>query len=181
MKKLAIFFPGAGYGMDCPLLYYADFLYETNGFERIHLDYQNILLNMELSLEDKQKQLRSYIWEQLEPVDFSSYDEIVFISKSIGCEEAGRIVDFCKLFGSLNVDPVQIFLTPVAEALPYCGKNCRVVIGTHDKAYSLFHEHCNAHQIPLLAIAGGDHSLEISGKPFESIEALKQVLEFIHV
>ena len=27
MKKLVIIFPGAGYGLDCPLLYYADFVY----------------------------------------------------------------------------------------------------------------------------------------------------------
>lgn len=50
MKKLIIFFPGVGYAMDCPLLYYADFIYETNGFDRIYLNYQSILSNADLTL-----------------------------------------------------------------------------------------------------------------------------------
>ena len=53
MKKLIVLFPGAGYGLDCPLLYYADFLFETNGYERIHMDYQSVLSNRELSMENK--------------------------------------------------------------------------------------------------------------------------------
>ena len=80
MKKLIIFFPGAGYGMDCPLLYYADFIYEINGFDRIHLNYQSILSNTELSLEDKLNELRRYILEQVKNVDFNLYDEIVLFS-----------------------------------------------------------------------------------------------------
>lgn len=179
MKKLVVLFPGAGYGLDCPLLYYADFLYETNGYERLHLDYQHILLNAELTLEEKPKQLRSYIWEQLEPIDFASYDEVVFISKSIGTTEAGRVAEFCQLFGSLKTEPVQIFLTPVAETLPYCKENCFVVIGTDDRAYPAFKTHCEAKQIPALYLEGADHSLEIAEKPLESIDVLKKVMEFI--
>lgn len=57
MKKLIILFPGAGYGLDSPLLYYADFIYETKGYDRIHMNYQSILSNTDLSLESKLAQV----------------------------------------------------------------------------------------------------------------------------
>ena len=103
MKKLAILFPGAGYGLESPLLYYADFLYEANGFERIHMNYQDILLNMDLSTEDKIEKVREYIWKQVENIDFSIYKEIVFLSKSIGCVEAGILAE------RVNLDVKQVF------------------------------------------------------------------------
>ena len=93
MKKLSIFFPGAEYGMDCPLLYYADFIYETNGFDRIYLNYQSVLSNTELTLEEKLNEVRRYILEEVENVDFVSYDEIIFLSKSIGSVEAGILAN----------------------------------------------------------------------------------------
>lgn len=65
MKKLAIIFPGANYGLDSPLLYYADFIFEANGYERRHKDY--------------------------EQVNFSEYDKIVFLSKSMGAVKAGEM------------------------------------------------------------------------------------------
>lgn len=178
MKKLAIFFPGAGYGMDCPLLYYADFLYETLGFERLKLNYQNILCEKELPLEEKLCQLRSYIHQHLENIDFGSYDEIIFIAKSIGCTEAGLVAEKYIIPSIENTSAKfhQIFLTPVFEALPFCDTKCHVIIGTNDKAYSLFQEHCTAKHIPLFSVEGGDHSLEIAGKPLESIDVLKKVL-----
>lgn len=186
MKKLAVFFPGAGYGMDCPLLYYADFLFETKGYERLKLNYQDILLNKEMCLDDKLAQLRAYITKEFDAIHFNAYEEIVFISKSIGCVEAGRIAEkyvnlsFTEFSNQCKMsNPIQIFLTPVADALPYCSGNSRVIIGTKDKAYPLFKEHCAKHRIPALFIEGGDHSLEIADKPFESIEVLKKVLTFI--
>lgn len=179
MKKLAIFFPGAGYGMDCPLLYYTDFLYETRGFERLKLNYQNILLEKEFPLEDKLCQLRSYIHQHLEKLDFDSYDEIIFIAKSIGCVEAGLVTEkyIIPCIKNTSTKFQQIFLTPVSEALPFCDTKCHVIIGTNDKAYSLFQKHCTTNHISLLSVEGGNHSLEIAGKPLESIDVLKKVLE----
>lgn len=46
MKKLAILFSGAGYGLDSPLLYYANFLFEIKGYERLHMKYQDILIGI---------------------------------------------------------------------------------------------------------------------------------------
>lgn len=173
MKKLIIFFPGAGYGMDCPLLYYADFIYETNGFDRIYLNYQSILSNADLTLEDKLNEVRRYILEEVENVDFAYYDEIIFLSKSIGSVEAGILAK------RLDLEATQVFITPIEEAISYCNSESYVVIGTQDKAYEIYKEHCDKNKIKALYIKDANHSLEVEGQPYESIDVLKRVMRFI--
>ena len=53
MKKLVVMFPGVGYTMDCPLMYYASFLYEAKGYEQIHMKYNHILFEPDLTKEEK--------------------------------------------------------------------------------------------------------------------------------
>lgn len=173
MKKLIVIFPGAGYGLDSPLLYYADFLYETNGYERIHMDYQNILSNRELSLENKIAMIREYVYEQVKDIDFTAYDEVVFLSKSIGSMEAGILAE------KLGVNVIQIFITPIEEAIPYCDTDCYVVIGTEDKAYQTYKEYCDANSIKALFVEGANHSLEVEGQPYQSMDILKTIMQFI--
>lgn len=173
MKKLIVIFPGAGYGLDSPLLYYADFLYETNGYERIHMDYQNILSNRELSLENKIAMIREYVYEQVKDIDFTAYDEVVFLSKSIGSVEAGILAE------KVGVNVIQIFITPIEEAISYCKTNSYVVIGTDDKAYQTYKEYCDANSIKALYVEGANHSLEVEGQPYQSMDILKTIMQFI--
>ena len=173
MKKLIVIFPGAGYGLDSPLLYYADFLFETKGYERIHMDYQNILSNRELSLENKIAMIREYVYKQVKDIEFTSYDEIVFLSKSIGALEAGILTE------KLGVNVIQIFITPVEEAVSYCEKNSYVVIGTKDKAYQVYKDYCDTNDIKALFVDEANHSLEVEGKPYQSMDVLKKVMQFI--
>lgn len=173
MKKLVIIFPGAGYGLDCPLLYYADFLYETKGFDRLHMNYQNILSNAELSIESKLVKVREYVLEQVKDVNFAVYDEIVFLSKSIGSVEAGILAE------RLGIKVTQVFITPIEEAISYCDKDSYVVIGTRDKAYQIYKEHCDTNKIEALYINDANHSLEVEGKPYKSIDVLKKVMQFV--
>lgn len=173
MKKLIVFFPGAGYGMECPLLYYADFIYETNGFDRIHLNYLNIFSNRDLSLEDKLQNVREYILEQVKNINFDLYDEVVFLSKSVGSVEAGILAE------RLNLAVTQVFITPIEEAISYCNCESYVVIGTQDKAYEVYKEHCDKKKIKALYIKDANHSLEVERQPYESIDVLKNVMQFI--
>lgn len=173
MKKLIVIFPGAGYGLDSPLLYYADFIYETNGYERIRMDYQSIISNRGLSLENKLLKIREYVYEQVKDLDFTFYDEIVFLSKSIGSVEAGILAE------ELGIKVIQIFITPIEEAVSYCNVNSYVVIGTKDKAYQTYKEYCDANSIKALYVEGANHSLEVEGKPYQSIDVLKNVMHFI--
>lgn len=173
MKKMVVFFPGAGYGMDSPLLYYADFLFETKGYDRLVMNYEGILCNRELELEEKIRQLREYELERVSQIDFTMYDEVVFLAKSVGTVEAGWLAE------KLDIKVQQIFLTPMKEALNYCTGMAKVVIGTADSVYAMYKEYCDKEKVDTLYIKDGNHSLEVVGKPYESIEMLKKVLEFI--
>ena len=173
MKKLVIMFPGVGYTMDCPLLYYASFLYETKGYEQIHMKYNSILLNPEVSREEKTLQAREYVWEKIKDIDFAVYDEVVFLSKSFGTAEAGILAE------ELGINPAQIYLTPVPRALPYIKETDKVVIGTADEVYPECKAYFDGHGIQPMYIEGADHSLEVKGKPFESLEILQDVMRYI--
>ena len=173
MKKLAVMFPGVGYNMDCPLLYYTSFLYEAKGYEQIHMKYNSIFFEPDLSREEKSLRVRAYVWEKVKEIDFSVYGEVVFLSKSVGTIEAGFLAE------KLGIDVAQIYLTPVPDAFQYIKEVDTVVIGTADEVYSQCKAYCDEHGIKPLYVKGANHSLEVEGKPFESLEILKDVMRYI--
>ena len=173
MKKLVIMFPGVGYTMDCPLLYYASFLYEAKGYEQIHMKYNSILLNPDLPREEKTLRARDYVWEKAKDIDFTTYDEVVFLSKSFGTAEAGILAE------RLGIAPTQVYLTPIPRALPYIKRKDTVVIGTADEVYPECKAYFEEHGIQPMYIDGADHSLERKGKPFESLEILRDVMHLL--
>ena len=173
MKKLVIMFPGVGYTMDCPLLYYASFLYEAKGYEQIHMKYNHILFEPDLTKEEKTLKARNYIWEKSKGIDFSAYDEAAFLSKSFGTAEAGILAE------RLGIEPVQIYLTPMPRALPYIKETDKVVIGTADEVYPECKTYFDEHGIIPLYIEGANHSLELKEKPFESLQILQDVMKYI--
>ena len=91
VKKLLLIFPGVGYGFNHPLLYYADSVFEAKGYERKYMKYQEIFLDRELTFEEKADKVREYVEEQANQIDFSMYEEIIFLSKSVGSLEAGAL------------------------------------------------------------------------------------------
>lgn len=137
------------------------------------MNYQTILSDKELSLENKLIKIREYIYEQVKDIDFSLYDEVVFLSKSIGSVEAGILAE------KLGVNVIQIFITPIEETIPYCDTDSYVVIGTEDKAYQAYKEYCDANCIKALFVEGANHSLEVEGQPYQSMDILKEVTRFL--
>lgn len=173
MKKLVVIFPGVGYGFTHPLLYYADLLYEAKGYERIYMSYQDICRDPNLTLEKKKAKVREYVFEQANGIDFKEYEEVIFLSKSIGTAEAGALAE------KMGIKVTQIFLTPIERAIPYIQADSNVVIGTADEAYPLYKKYCDEHNIKALYIEDGDHSLEVQGEPYKNIDILKQVMQFV--
>ncbi len=168
MNKLVVIFPGLGYGVDAPLLYYADFLFETKGYKRIHIDYKQYLQDTSLTIPQRLNRLRQYELEQLKTICWSKYDTIVFLSKSIGTMVAGWIAD------QLRLPVKQIFLTPIIEAVPYCTPDTTVIMGTNDRHYSAYQHHDRSLYFP-----GADHALEVKNDPLRSVENLKEYLTFL--
>ena len=109
----------------------------------------------------------------MKDIDFASYDEIVFLSKSIGSVEAGVLAE------KLGINVIQIFITPVEEAVCYCNADSYVVIGTQDKAFQIYKDYCDANNVKALYIDDANHSLELEGKPYQSVDILKTVMQFI--
>ena len=89
MSKLMIIFPGIGYTPDKPLLYYGRKTAEKAGYECLAVSYDfhgdkgKIRGNAE-KMQEVFQELYAQTKEALKDVDLSSYEEVLFLSKSVG-------------------------------------------------------------------------------------------------
>ena len=67
----------------------------------------------------------------------------------------------------------------MTKALPYIKEGDTVVIGTADEVYPECKKYCDEHGIRPMYIEGANHSLEVEGKLFESLEILRDVMRYI--
>ncbi|MGO5230279.1 hypothetical protein ACTQ1U_04355 [Thermoguttaceae bacterium LCP21S3_D4] len=180
MNKLAIFFPGIGYHCDKPLLYYSRKLAGETGYETIlTLDYSlsgsNITGNIRGDKE-KMQQAFSYLYEQaakqLSSVNWSEYDEILFVSKSIGTIIASAYAQ------NEHISCRQILYTPLCETYDFHPQNAIAFIGTSDpwsnieKVTGISREQ----KIPLFLYPDANHSLETKDT-LGNIKTLRNVME----
>lgn len=173
-KKVVVIFPGANYSADCPLLYYAGFKFELRGYEKIDINY-NEFLKQDKSFEECLRDINNSVISQLQNFNLPKYDDIVFVSKSLGTVVAGWVEE------ELCIKVRHIFLTPIEETLPYIkyGKNIAAVIaGTADKQLNanILKEHCKKENIYLKQIQGAGHRLEFWGDIDKNIEILREVV-----
>ena len=110
MKKLAVIFPGVGYHTDKPLLYYSKKLASKSGYEIKEVPYGKFPKGVKGSREKMEKAFFSAVKqaeEILKDVDFSLYDDILFISKSVGTAVSSAYA------GMHHVTTRNIYYTPV--------------------------------------------------------------------
>lgn len=184
MNKLAVLFPGIGYTCDKPLLYYAASAASDHGYEIHRFDYgQDIHTFHGRTPEELEPVIKLALkrsLRQLDSIDFSYYDKIVFISKSIGtviaCEAQNHF--------HLEKKALQFLLTPIPPSIPYL-KDIRgkFFAGTTDpyiteaavrnaakcypdKTGGIF-ENCN-------------HSLEHPGDTPGNLKNLRQIIECLN-
>lgn len=131
MKNIAVFFPGIGYTVDKPLMYYSRKLATSLGYEIKLLPYEGF---PEKVIGNKDKMYASYdiamsqAREMIKDIDFSQYDNIVFIGKSIGTIVSTTIaLDY-------NIsDKVRFILyTPLEQTFKRPAKNAIAFSGTAD-------------------------------------------------
>ena len=168
-KNVILLFPGKGYGNSNPLLYYAKLKYEAMGYDCLPVDYRNAF-NEGKTIDD----IKDIVFKQLQDIDFSSFGDVVFLSKSVGTVFAGWLAEI------LGLKIRHIFITPLQGALQYIkGPNVQIVVsGTKDKYLdsNILSEHCSSNNIKLVLIDNANHSLEVDGGFEENIEILKQVV-----
>lgn len=173
-KKIVVIFPGANYSADCPLLYYAGFKFEIGGYEKVVINYGD-LDNKYNSLAQFIEAVKLYVLTKLRAIDLSQYEDIVFVSKSMGTAVAGWIEE------KLCIKARHIYLTPIGETLPYIKKDKDIIIvvaGTRDKLLNtdILKEHCMKENIPLKLIDGAGHRLEVKGDIDRNIELLREIV-----
>lgn len=177
MSKIAVYFPGIGYHCDKPLLYYSravaielgyenykniSYAYKTGNIrgndEKIREVYESLLLQAESALAD---------------ISWSAYDDVLFISKSIGTIIAASYAQKYKLKNTRH-----ILYTPLAQTYLFAPNHAIGFIGTSDP-WSDTNEIIrlsDVHHIPLTVYNGCNHSLEC-GDTLRNLEILKDVMK----
>ena len=177
MSKIAVFFPGIGYHCDKPLLYYSRKIVCELGYQddrNVSYTYhaENIRGNEE-KMNEAYEALFSQTEAQLTDIDWSEYDDVLFISKSIGTIIAAS---YAKKYGLKHVR--HILYTPLAQTFLSAPTNAIVFIGTADpwSDTDAIIQLSKANHIPLTVYEECDHSLECADT-LKNIENLKDIMQ----
>ena len=167
-NNLMVLFPGNRYTAAHPLLYYAHLKYERKGYQVIRINYGSF---------NTIDEAKSSALAQIKEIDFTIYDDIVFISKSMGTVIAGEIAE------TLSTSVRHVYLTPLEDTLRFIkyGENISIVIaGTKDPYMDahILKEHCEQEKIKPELIEDADHSLEVSDDADINIDILKRIVDF---
>lgn len=173
--KLAVLFPGVGYHVDKPLLYYAKDLAAALGYGIREITYGTLPAGIKGSAEKMQNAFEIALKNALkicEAVEWEGCDEILFISKSIGTAVAADTA------GRLGIKTRNIYYTPVRETFLFPLQEGIAFHGTADSWVSTqtVQEECAARQIPLFITEGANHSLETEDT-LENIRILEEVMK----
>ena len=180
-KKIAIFFPGIGSHCDKPLLYYARKLAVEAGFE----DYRNVTYTCSVKKirgdKDMMKKAFDELYgqteEALKDIDWDEYDDILFVSKSIGTAIA---IFYAKKHGIENVR--HVLYTPLAETFEAAEGMDKIhaiaFIGTGDPWSDVLEVASSAedYKVPITIYEGVNHSLE-GDDTMANLELLSEVME----
>ena len=163
MKKLAVFFPGIGYTNDKPLLYYSRRLASSAGYEVRLLSYGGFPPDV-FGDPDKMTECCRIALSQaqaaLADVDWTSFDDILFVGKSVGTSIAAWIAAKSPVRGRIRL----VLFTPLEETFSFPTDNAIVFTGTDDPwtggADSRVPALCEKRGVPCVVVPGGNHSLE---------------------
>lgn len=174
MKKLAVFFPGIGYTNDKPLLYYSRKIAKAKGFEELCIEYQDMPKKV---MGDPEMMKKAYetaykqVEEQLNQVNFKSYEDVLFVGKSIGTVVASQYVKRNK------VKVRMVLYTPLEETFSVKIEDAIAFIGTKDPWSIVTNLVIDASEqnIPLMQYPECNHSLE-SGNVTADLMTLMAVM-----
>lgn len=174
--KLAVFFPGIGYHCDKPLLYYSRKLVQEYGYEKIvTLNYTYDGKNLRGNGEKMRQAFDSlYIQAEnsLKEIAFDQYEQILFISKSIGTIIASAYAE------AQRIPCRHILYTPLKETYAFGHEAAVAFIGNSDpwsdvKKVADLSEKQN---VKIHIYEGANHSLETKSVR-DNLDILKDVME----
>lgn len=179
MAKLAVFFPGIGYTVDKPLMYYARKLADAYGYEIKLLSYRGFPDHVK---GDQDKMVKSYQLalsqsvDMLAYVNFDHYDEILFVAKSVGTIVAATLA-----YTSAFRDKIRLILfTPLEQTFEFDFKDAIVFTGLKDPwvggTESRIAQLCEERKIPCETFEEANHSLE-TGDLEVDLEYMKRIMK----
>ena len=170
-------FPGIGYTCDKPLLYYSAKLAKSLGYRVLPITYTGLPKNPKKD-EDKIRESLMIAMrqarEQLAGINWSSFEDVVFIGKSIG-----TIVS--EHFAQYNEIKVRhVLLTPLADTFDFANGTAIAFHGTSDPWANTeaIKNLCKEKDIPLYITENANHSLE-TGDIEKDIDTLKQTMAIV--
>lgn len=181
---LVIMFPGLRYTCDMPLIYYPSRLFAQRGADVLQVnsdytkpEYQSASQSEQADwlITDTEAALRAGKAK-------GNYNRLILVGKSIGTLALAHLV------GKPSAqDAITIWLTPllrqqslVSAALLYKGP-ALYVAGTGDPIFAAgpMQRIQDATGAKTLIVEGADHSMEIPGDPFQSIQIMERILQGI--
>ena len=179
-KRLALIFPGIGYHKDKPLLYYSTKLAVSKGYEIINIEYHDLphKIRGDLAMMHKAAEMAyEQAAKQLNGIDFSQYEDVLFIGKSIGTAVLAKYVSDL-VSGEHNCPRIrQIWYTPVEATFSFASGDIIAFIGDDDPWSDVCHIKLMASDlgIPLHSYPGCNHSLECDDTG-RNIDILRDVM-----
>lgn len=177
MHGIVIAFPGTGY--NCKEKLFEDCIekYTSLGYDIVRLDFSNIPYKEIKILEEAIEKTKPVILDQLKEVIFEEYEDIIFISKSLGTVCANWTEEY------FNIRSRQLYLTPLKQALETINTTSRtmgMVIGKEDKHldYKLMESFCLERNIPYLICNDVGHNLKIDGDELKTQEINTRITKF---
>ncbi len=173
--KLAVLFPGVGYHVDKPLLYYAKDLAAVLGYELAEAKYGELPDGIRGDREKMRAAFEAALdgaVKSLEKVEWGSFDELLFISKSIGTAVAAETAH------RLGLKTRNIYYTPVGETFLFPLQEGIAFHGTADAwvTTQAVREGCAGCGITLFVTKGANHSMETEDT-LENIRILGGIME----
>lgn len=168
MKKLAVMFPGMNYNSDKPLLYYTKKILSKENYDIVSISYGELPKEKQPAFDIAIKKAE----EVTKDINWSNYDTILFISKSIGTILAGIIA------ANLPKNIKHIYIIPINETLEFMNGDVVVFSGKEDPMMNTkdLVEECNNKEIELFLYDDCNHSME-TGDVNRDIKILADITE----
>ena len=175
--KLAVFFPGIGYHCDKPLLYFSrEAALETGYDNYINVNYTGFRKDAKQAADGMEIAFRTAMEQTeqiLSDVDWNEYDDIVFISKSIGTAIAASYAK------EHNISCRNVYYTPLERTFEFDPQPGIAFTGTKDSwvnVDAMIALYLQNH-MPYHIIENANHSLEVKNDVITNLGNLKKIME----
>ena len=178
MRKAAVLFPGIGYSLERPLLYYSGKMARAQGYDVIPVPYSGFPKKQAGSHDMLLKAFqigRNEAEVLLKDAHLEACDDLIFFSKSIGTAVAAHFTE------KYQLQAKQIYYTPLTQTflanpkpgIAFCGTADPWVPDVDNVIYQCAQVNIESHRVE-----GADHSLE-TGDVMKDIEILNQLMQCI--